>query len=71
MPNRLPASIGLAAMALALLAASPALSKTYEGRECRQDYKRLCPQTPIGKCDLQSMMEKLSPKCKAFIQKSG
>lgn len=56
--------------ATVLVASTPVLSKTYQGRECRQDYKRLCPMTPIGKCSLESMMDKLSPKCRAFIEKN-
>ncbi|WP_210211158.1 hypothetical protein [Borborobacter arsenicus] len=69
MQNRLASLIGIAGVAV-LVVSSPALSKTYTGRECRQDYKRLCPMTPIGKCDLESMMDKLSPRCKAFIEKN-
>lgn len=67
MQKHLPSLIGLAGMAV-LVASSPALSKTYPGSECRRDYKRLCPLTPIGKCNLESMIDKLSPKCKAFIE---
>jgi hypothetical protein len=67
--KHLPSLIGLAGMAV-LVASSPALSKTYQGKECRHDYKRLCPTTPIGKCDLESMMDKLSPQCKTFIEKN-
>lgn len=69
MQNSLTALIGLAGLAM-LLAAGPALSKTYTGRECRHDYKRLCPLTPIGKCDLESKMGQLTPKCKAHIEKN-
>ncbi|MER8368555.1 hypothetical protein NKJ40_16020 [Mesorhizobium sp. M0119] len=43
--------------------------KSFQGKECKPDYKRLCPMTPIGKCDLQSMIEQLSPACKAFVEK--
>ncbi|PZV37602.1 hypothetical protein B5V02_15055 [Mesorhizobium kowhaii] len=43
--------------------------KNFQGKECRPDYKRLCPMTPIGKCDLQSMIDQLSPACKAFVEK--
>ena len=41
--------------------------KTFQGRTCRSDYTRLCPRMPIGKCDLQSKIEQLSPACKAFV----
>ncbi|MET3521660.1 hypothetical protein ABID25_003506 [Mesorhizobium abyssinicae] len=43
--------------------------KNFQGKECRSDYKRLCPMTPIGKCDLQGMIDQLSPACKAFVEK--
>lgn len=43
--------------------------KNFQGRECNKDYKRLCPTTPIGKCDLQSMIDQLSPQCKAYVEK--
>jgi hypothetical protein len=43
--------------------------KSFQGEACRLDYKRLCPMTPIGKCDLESMNEQLSPGCKAFVEK--
>ncbi|TPJ98285.1 hypothetical protein FJ872_31620 [Mesorhizobium sp. B2-5-9] len=43
--------------------------KSFQSKECKTDYKRLCPMTPIGKCDLQSMIEQLSPACKAYVEK--
>ena len=42
--------------------------RSFEGRACRLDYKRLCPRTPIGQCDLESMNEQLSPRCQAFVE---
>jgi hypothetical protein len=42
--------------------------KNFQGKECNRDYERLCPMTPIGKCDLQSMIEQMSPACKAFVE---
>jgi len=42
--------------------------KTFESKACRRDYNRLCPMTPIGKCDLQSKIEQLSPACKTFVE---
>ena len=54
-----------------LLAASiSAESKTYQGKECNRDYKRLCGNTPIGRCDLATMMDDLSPRCRAFVEKN-
>lgn len=41
--------------------------KTFQGKACRSDYSRLCPSMPIGKCDLQSKIQQLSPGCKAFV----
>jgi hypothetical protein len=43
--------------------------KIFEGKACRRDYIGLCPTTPMGKCDLESMNELLSPRCKAFVKK--
>jgi hypothetical protein len=43
--------------------------KIFEGRACRRDYARFCPTKPMGKCDLESMNEQLSPRCKAFVEK--
>jgi hypothetical protein len=51
------------------MAAEAKAFKSFQGKECRNDYKRLCPMTPIGKCDLQSMINQLSPACKAFVEK--
>jgi hypothetical protein len=52
-------------------ATSPAQVKTFksfQGKACNRDYKRLCPSKPIGKCDLVGMSGQLSPNCKAFVQ---
>ncbi|RWK46955.1 hypothetical protein [Mesorhizobium sp.] len=43
--------------------------KNFQGKQCNRDYKRLCPMIPIGKCDLESMIEQLSLPCKAFVEK--
>jgi hypothetical protein len=43
-------------------------AKFYGGKECRNDYKRLCGNTPRGKCDLATMTDKLSPACKAVVK---
>lgn len=43
--------------------------KTFSSKECRNDYKRLCPGKPIGQCDLQSMIDQLSLPCKALVEK--
>jgi hypothetical protein len=43
--------------------------KIFEGKACRRDYSRFCPTKPMGKCDLESMNEQLSPNCKAYIAK--
>lgn len=51
---------------------NPAQRRTYkifEGRGCRNDYSRLCPTKPMGKCDLESMIEQLSPRCRSFVEK--
>lgn len=56
-------------MLLNTIAAEAKAFKSFQGKECRNDYKRLCPMTPIGKCDLQSMVEQLSPACKAYVEK--
>jgi membrane protein involved in colicin uptake len=42
--------------------------KSYQGKQCNRDYKRLCPTTPIGKCDLAGRIDQLSPSCKAFVE---
>ncbi|SJM34138.1 conserved exported hypothetical protein [Mesorhizobium delmotii] len=42
--------------------------KSFQGKACNRDYKLLCPNTPIGKCDLVGMSGQLSPKCKAFVE---
>ena len=42
--------------------------KSYQGKQCNRDYKRLCPSTPIGKCDLAGRINQLSPSCKAFVE---
>lgn len=42
--------------------------KSYQGKQCNPDYKRLCPSTPTGKCDLAGRIEQLSPNCKAFVK---
>lgn len=42
--------------------------KSFQGKQCNRDYKRLCPSTPIGKCDLAGKINQLSPPCKAFVQ---
>ncbi|MFD1979913.1 hypothetical protein ACFSQQ_35035 [Mesorhizobium kowhaii] len=42
--------------------------KSYQGKQCNRDYKRLCPTTPIGKCDLAGKIDQLSPSCKAFVE---
>ena len=60
-----------AAFSLAILSVhmSTANAKFYDGKACRSDYKRLCGTTPRGQCDLATMMDKLSPACKALVQK--
>ena len=60
----------LALVLAALLISQTAEAKTYSDRSCRKDYKRLCPNTPISKCDLATMISQLSPACKAFVQKN-
>ncbi|WP_141246148.1 hypothetical protein [Mesorhizobium sp. WSM3859] len=42
--------------------------KTFQGKECRRDYARLCPSKPIGKCDLQGNIDQLSAPCKTYVQ---
>ena len=42
--------------------------KSYQGKQCNRDYKRLCPTTPIGKCDLAGRIDQLSPTCKSFVE---
>jgi hypothetical protein len=42
--------------------------KSFQGKQCNRDYKRLCPTTPIGKCDLAGRLDQLSSACKAFVQ---
>lgn len=42
--------------------------KIYEGKGCRRDYARLCPMKPMGKCDLRSKIDQLSPACRAFVE---
>src|SRR5882724_11597969 len=41
--------------------------KSFQGKQCNPDYKRLCPTTPIGKCDLVGKIDQLSANCKAFV----
>ncbi|MER8744185.1 hypothetical protein NKH54_13985 [Mesorhizobium sp. M1004] len=41
--------------------------KSFQGKACNRDYKRVCPSTPIGKCDLVGRINQLSPACKAFV----
>ncbi|MES0139386.1 hypothetical protein NKJ88_31275 [Mesorhizobium sp. M0016] len=41
--------------------------KSFQGKACNRDYKRVCPSTPIGKCDLVGRINQLSPACKAFL----
>src|SRR5438552_16773198 len=43
--------------------------KIFGGKGCHRDYARLCPTKPMGRCDLESKLEQLSPRCKAFIEK--
>jgi hypothetical protein len=65
--------LGLALVCSGLLlnsmAAEAKAFKSFQGKECRNDYKRLCPGKPIGQCDLQSMIDQLSLPCKAFVEK--
>lgn len=65
-------SVFLAVLACSAMFINPmaAQSKTFQGKACKQDYKRLCPQTPIGRCPLETMMEKLSPACKVFVEQN-
>jgi hypothetical protein len=42
--------------------------KSFQGKQCNRDYKRLCPTTPIGTCDLVGKINQLSANCKAFVQ---
>ena len=59
------------ACAVMLVAPISAESKTYQDtKACKQDYKRLCPNKPIGQCDLATMMDDLSPACKALVGKT-
>lgn len=44
-------------------------AKTYTDRVCRKDYKRLCPNTPIGQCNLATRIKDLSPGCRAVVEK--
>jgi hypothetical protein len=62
----------LIALSCAAMFVNPmaAQSKTFQDKSCRRDYQRLCPQIPIGKCHLETMIEKLSPACKTFVQKN-
>ncbi|MER9231055.1 hypothetical protein NKI56_02940 [Mesorhizobium sp. M0622] len=71
MGKYLLASLALVCSGILLnpIAAEAKSFKSFQGKECNRDYKRLCPMTPIGKCDLQSMIEQLSPACKAFVEK--
>ncbi|WP_210243347.1 hypothetical protein, partial [Mesorhizobium sp. B2-4-2] len=43
--------------------------KIFEGKGCRRDYARFCPTKPMGKCDLESQIERLSPACRDFVEK--
>ncbi|AZO08785.1 MULTISPECIES: hypothetical protein [unclassified Mesorhizobium] len=43
--------------------------RIFEGKACRRDYMRFCPTKPIGKCDLESRVDQLSPDCKDFVAK--
>ncbi len=56
------------ACAATIAVSTSAESKTV--KECKADYKRLCPNTPIGRCDLATMIDKLSPACRAYIEKN-
>jgi hypothetical protein len=59
------------ACAVILVAPISAESKTYQdSKACKKDYKRLCPNKPIGQCDLATMMDDLSPACKTLVGKS-
>lgn len=42
--------------------------KIFEGKACRRDYARLCPTKPMGKCDLASEIDQLSPGCRHFVE---
>ena len=42
--------------------------KSFQGKQCKRDYKRFCPSTPIGKCDLAGRIDQLSAACKAFVE---
>lgn len=63
-------SIYIALASVTMLLAQAAEAKTYSDRSCRKDYKRLCPNTPISRCDLATMLSELSPACRAFVEKN-
>jgi hypothetical protein len=69
MARYLSIPVALACLAL-LINPMAAQSKSFQGKACNKDYKRLCPQTPVGKCHLETMIEKLSPACKTFVEKN-
>lgn len=69
MRGRLPVFSALVCAAV-LAAPTEGESKTYQGKECKRDYKRLCPTMPIGKCNLETMMDQLSPQCRVFVEQN-
>jgi hypothetical protein len=58
------------ACATMLMASGSMEAKTYNDKVCKKDYRRLCPNTPIGQCDLASKMSELSPGCRTYVEKN-